>query len=79
MHPSKVRFGELRGELRLPLDEIARILRRPFGTVQAWASASRPEMIPPADVLAELEAAVVDQAIRRCRAAGMEIFRRKAA
>ncbi|MER8573358.1 hypothetical protein NKG99_14390 [Mesorhizobium sp. M1409] len=77
---AKARFHELRGELRVPLDELARILRRPFGTVKAWGSDSRPDLIPPADLLAAMEAELVGRAIDRIRAAGFDVIpRRKAA
>ncbi|MER8571383.1 hypothetical protein NKG99_07060 [Mesorhizobium sp. M1409] len=77
---AKARFNELRGGLRLPLDDLARLLRRPFGTVKAWASDSRPDLIPPPDVLAAMEAELVGQAIDRIRAAGFDVIRhRKAA
>lgn len=76
---AKARFSELRGELGQPLDVLARELRRPFGTVKAWASASRPEMSPPADVLAAMEEMVLERARARVRAAGYEVIRCRAA
>ena len=76
---AKDRFNELRGELALPLDELARILHRPFATVKAWASASRRDCVPSADILAEMEAELVARAIARCRAAGFEVTRQRAA
>ncbi|TPK78222.1 hypothetical protein [Mesorhizobium sp. B2-4-17] len=76
----KARFNLLRGDLALPLDELARLLRRPYGTVKAWASDSRLDLIPPADVLAAMEAEMVGRAIARIRAAGFDVIpRRKAA
>ncbi|MBZ9798716.1 hypothetical protein [Mesorhizobium sp. ES1-4] len=76
---AKAHFNELRRELRVPLDDLARILRRPFGTVKAWASDNRPNLIPPADVVAAMEAELVGRAMDRIRAAGFDVFRRKAA
>jgi len=76
---AKARFHELRGEMRLPLDDLARILRKPFGTVKAWGSDSRPDLIPPADVLAAMEAELVGRAVDCIRAAGMDVVPRRMA
>ncbi|MFD2054217.1 hypothetical protein ACFSQT_14270 [Mesorhizobium calcicola] len=80
MIDAKARFNDLRGELGVPLDELATLLRRPFGTVKAWGSESRPDCVPPANALGSMEAELVARAISRCRAAGLEVIpRRKAA
>ena len=77
---AKARFNELREELALPRDRLARLLGRPFGTVQAWGNQSRPNMIPPTDVLAKMEGELIAQAISRMRTAGYDFIpRRKAA
>jgi hypothetical protein len=77
---AKARFNELRGELRLPLNDLACILRKPFGTVKAWASDSRPDLSPPADVLAAMETELVGRATDRIRSMGFDVIpRRKAA
>jgi len=76
---AKGRFNALREELGQPLDILARELRRPYGTVKAWASPSRMEMVPPADVLAEMEEMALERARARIRAAGYEVIRRRAA
>ena len=70
----KARFNALRRDLALPRDQLARLLGKPFGTVQASASDSRPECVPPTEVLAALEAELVGQAIDRIRKAGFEVI-----
>lgn len=78
MNP-KERFNELRRELRLPLDELAPLLQRSYGTMRAYASPASP-LQPPPDVLAAMEAELVGRAVDRVRAAGFEVIpRRKAA
>ncbi|WP_187970702.1 hypothetical protein [Aquibium microcysteis] len=75
---AKARFNELRGELRLPLDDLARLLGRGHGTMRAYASpASR--LQPPQEVLEAMEAELVGQAIDRIRKTGFDVIRRKAA
>lgn len=76
---AKARFNELRSELGAPLDEIARMLGMSYGTLKAYGSASRPEMVPPADLLEAMERTALQAAIDRCRASGLEVIRRRAA
>lgn len=76
---AKARFNALREELGQPLDVLARELRRPYGTVKAWASPSRVEMVPPQDVLAAMDEMALERARSRIRAAGYEVIRRRAA
>jgi hypothetical protein len=79
MMSPKDRFNSLRHELALPHPQLARLLGKPFGTVQAWSAPSRPECIPPAEVLVAMEAELVGRAIERIRLAGFEVVPRRAA
>lgn len=75
---AKARFNELRAELGLPLDQLAALVRRPYGTVKAWAAVGRVEMAPPNDILETLDATILQRAIERCRIAGYEVIPRYA-
>lgn len=77
----KARFNVLRSDLRYPLPDLAHHLKLSFAMVKAYASESRADVVPSTEVLFEMEALLIDQAIMRCRAAGLEVIpgRKKAA
>jgi hypothetical protein len=76
----KQRFNHLRRELGMTRRDLAKMLDRPFGTVQAWGQPARPEMIPPDDVLAAMHDALVRRAVDVVRQSGdLDVIPRKAA
>lgn len=75
----KARFNVLRAELGISLEQLARDLGMSYGTLKAYAAPSRPDMIPPPDVLDAMQRTLLQLSIDRVRAAGLEVIPRRRA
>jgi hypothetical protein len=76
---SKTQFRNLWRNLGMTKSALARLLGRPFGTVKAWSSPARPDMVPPEEVLQAMRKALLDRATDVVRQNGLDVIPRRRA